>query len=61
MAERAPGISASGRAARQEGHAQSQLTGADLLQMQNSGDQKWCRLPHHMQELQGKDRWRDPI
>ena len=61
MAERAPEDSASGRAARREGHAQSQSTGAALLQMQNSGDQQWCHLSHHLQELQGRDHWRNPI
>ena len=61
MAERALEYLASGRAARQEGHAQSQSMGAALLRMKNSGDRQWCHLPHHLQELQGRDRWRNPI
>ena len=46
MAERAPDDSASGRAARREGHAQSQLTGADLLQMHILRPQRLGGLSH---------------
>ena len=61
MAKRAPEYLASGRATRREGHAQSQSAGVALLQMHNSGERQWCHLPHHLQELQGRDRWRNPI